>query len=55
MDAARGKTTYMSFFDEEGAKKYASELTSRAVTAISGCHNSEILTDFAVWLLERDK
>ena len=52
-DASHNKTTFLTFFDVEGAKKYAEKLTAEAVTAIAAWDNSHVLTDLAVYLLER--
>jgi len=53
-DAEMGKTTFMSYYSVEEAKELAQKLTADAVMAISEYENSEILTDLAVFLLERD-
>ena len=53
-DNERGKTTFMTYYDIEGAREYASELTASAVSEIARYDGSETLTDFAVYLLERD-
>ncbi len=53
-DCQRNKTTFMSYYTIEEAKKYAAELTAKAVSAISDYSASETLTDFAAFLLERD-
>ncbi len=52
-DAEHEKTTFLSYYDVEGAKKYAADLTAEAISAISPLKNSEVLTDLAVYLLER--
>ena len=54
-DNEHNKTTFMTYFDVEGARKYASELTAKAVSEISDFEASGILTDLAVYLLERKK
>ncbi|MCQ2436366.1 MAG: polyprenyl synthetase family protein [Clostridia bacterium] len=54
-DAAEGKTTFLSFMDIDGARKYASDLTDEAVGAIAGYKNNEILTELARFLLCRTK
>ena len=53
-DAELGKTTFMSYYSVEEARALASSLTAEAVSAIAEFEGSEILTDFAVFLLERD-
>lgn len=53
-DSERGKTTFMSYYSVDEAKEYAAELTAHAVSSISGYEHSEMLTDLAVYLLERD-
>ena len=53
-DAELGKTTFMSYYSVEEARTLASSLTAEAVSAIAEFEGSEILTDFAVFLLERD-
>ena len=52
-DAAHEKTTFLSYYDVEGAKAYAASLTAEAISAISTLESSEVLTDLAVYLLER--
>ena len=52
-DAARGKTTFLSFFDVKGASAYARELTEGAVRAIEGWRSPDTLTDLAYYLLDR--
>lgn len=52
-DSERNKTTFMTYYDIESARKYASELTASAVSEISDCERSGVLTDLAVYLLER--
>ncbi len=52
-DAEHEKTTFLSYYDVEGAKEYAATLTAEAVSAISKLEHSEVLTDLAVYLLER--
>ncbi|MBQ8140822.1 MAG: polyprenyl synthetase family protein [Clostridia bacterium] len=47
------KTTFMKYFSVDEAKRYAGELTAKAVSAVSDYENSEILTDFAAYLLDR--
>ena len=52
-DAEHNKSTFMTYFDGEGAKRYAEELTSDAISAISDFSDSATLTDLAVYLLDR--
>ena len=52
-DADHEKTTFLSYYDVAGAKEYAASLTAEAVSVISTLKNSEVLTDLAVYLLER--
>ncbi len=53
-DSERGKTTFMSYYTVDDAKAYAAELTSFAVSEISGYDGSAALSDFAAYLLDRD-
>ena len=53
-DAEMGKTTFMSYYSVEEAKALAASLTAEAVSAVAEFEGSEVLTDFAVYLLERD-
>ena len=53
-DAELGKTTFMSYYSVDEARAIASELTAEAVSAIAEFDGSDALTDFAVYLLERD-
>ena len=53
-DAEKGKTTFMTYYSVEQARALAAELTAEAVSAIAEFEGSEILTEFAVYLLERD-
>ena len=53
-DAEMGKTTFMSYYGTDEAKELAANLTAEAVGAIAEYEGSEILTDLAVFLLERD-
>ena len=52
-DAARGKTTFLSYFDAEGARAYARELTEGAVRAIANWNDPDTLTELAYYLLDR--
>ena len=52
-DADHNKTTFMTYFDVEGARAYAEEVTNKAISAISEWENSGTLIDLAAYLLER--
>ena len=52
-DAEHHKTTFLTYYDPEGAKKYAETLTDRAKAAIGSFAQGEILQDLATYLLER--
>lgn len=47
------KTTFLSFMTVEKAKNFASELTNKAIAAVSELPNHEVLTEFAEYLLNR--
>ena len=53
-DAELGKTTFMSYYSIDEARALASDITSEAVESIAGYDGSQILRDFAVYLLNRD-
>ena len=53
-DAELGKTTFMSYYSVDEARALAAELTAEAVSVIAEFEGSDALTDFAVYLLERD-
>ena len=53
-DAENEKTTFMTYFDVEGAKKYAEEITRSAIEDIDQIDNSDVLQELAVYLLERN-
>ncbi len=53
-DAAKNKTTFMTYFTPVDAKKYATELTDIAASVISGYPGSEKLCTLAYYLLDRD-
>ena len=52
-DSDNNKSTFMKYFDCDGAKKYAEELTAEAISDISCFEESQTLTDLAVYLLDR--
>ena len=54
-DAGNQKTTFLSFFDIERAKRYAESLTVEAKMEISKIGGSEMLCDLAEYLLTRKK
>lgn len=54
-DASHNKTTFLTFYSVDEAKAFAGELTQKAISAISDIEGSELLTDFACYLLERQK
>lgn len=54
-DAGHNKTTFLTYYDVDGARSYAAELTAAAVSSVSHIESSELLTDFACYLLERKK
>lgn len=52
-DAERNKTTFLTYFDINGAEDYARKLTADSVKAIESWESSEILCDLAEYLLNR--
>ncbi len=54
-DAEQGKTTFLSFMSIPEAKANAAELTEKAKKSISDYDGSDILCDFADYLLTRNK
>ncbi len=52
-DSEQNKTTFMSYYTVDGAMEYAHTLTAEAISAISAFEGSEMLTDFACYLLQR--
>ena len=53
-DARDQKTTFMTFYDVQGAKDYAARLTARAIDAVSEIEGSEGLVALASYLMERN-
>ncbi len=53
-DAGHNKTTFLTYYSADEARGYAETLTSEAISAISVLEGSDLLTDFACYLLERD-
>lgn len=54
-DAAKGKTTFISFMPVPKAREYAQKLTEEAVKAIADIDGSQELAEFAFYLLNRKK
>ena len=52
-DLARGKTTFLSYFDVDGAMSYARELTDSAVRELGSWQRNGTLTELAYYLLDR--
>ena len=52
-DKDNGKTTFLTFFDLDGTKKYAKELTEQAKLSLGDMTDSEMLMKLADYLLER--
>ena len=50
---AEKKTTFLSFYNVDEAKRYAGRLTADAISRISHIEGSETLTDLACYLLDR--
>ena len=53
-DAARGKTTIMTYYTPKQARTFAAELTEAAAASISVYPGSENLCALAYYLLERE-
>ena len=54
-DADKNKTTFMTFFTPEDAKKYATQLTEDAIENIEDIEGSEGLISLALYLCDRNK
>ncbi len=54
-DKDRNKTTFMSFFTVEEARRYAEALTAEAAESIDGIEGSEALVSLALLLCDRKK
>lgn len=52
-DAEHNKTTFLTYFDCEGAKRYAEALTEKAIQAVAPLPDSQTLVALAQYLLER--
>ena len=53
-DARDQKTTFMTFYDVQGAKDYAARLTAQAIDAVKDLPGSEGLIALATYLMERN-
>ncbi|MBQ2806891.1 MAG: geranyl transferase, partial [Clostridia bacterium] len=53
-DQKDGKTTFMRFYDVDGARAYAKQLTEDAVSAIGTLENSQSLVTLAEFLAKRN-
>ncbi len=53
-DLRDGKTTFMSFYDVEGARAYARQLTDDAISSVIDLENSQNLVALAEFLVERN-
>lgn len=53
-DADNDKTTFLSFFDVEEARKYAQKLTDEAISEVSSIEGSEGLVELASFLMNRN-
>ncbi len=54
-DGAIGKTTFLTFMTVEEAQAYAEKVTAEAIAALKPYENSEMLVEFAEYLLHRIK
>ncbi len=54
-DEESNKTTFLTYYTADAAREYARELTKRAENALGALADSEMLRDFAYYLLERDR
>ena len=52
-DVASEKTTFLTYFDPEGAREYAAKLTEKAKGALGTWEGSQTLTELADYLLNR--
>ncbi len=52
-DAAKNKTTFLTFMGVEEAKKYAKDLTEKAVEALSDLPDTDVLRKLAYYLADR--
>ncbi len=52
-DAENEKTTFLSFFNVDEARKYAEDVSNKAIESISGFKNAEMLSILAIYLLNR--
>lgn len=54
-DAGNNKTTFLTFYDVDGARNYARELTEEAIKELESFPDSDILASLAQYLLIREK
>ena len=54
-DKEKNKTTFLSFFTVDEARKYARQLTDEAISCLSGIEDSERLRCLALYLCDRTK
>lgn len=54
-DEKLDKTTFLSFMSIDEAKEYAKRETEKAIDCIKQYNGSEVLTELACWLLNRNK
>lgn len=54
-DAEQGKTTFLTFMSVPEAREYAAQLTEKAKSLILDFDGSDVLCDFADYLLNRNK
>lgn len=52
-DAEHHKTTFLTYFDCDDARRYAEELTEKAIEAVSSLKGAQSLVDLAQYLLKR--
>ena len=53
-DAQNEKTTFLKFFDIEGARDYANKLTAEAINEIADIDRAESLVELAKFLMDRN-
>ena len=52
-DAEHHKTTFLTYYDCDGAKRYAEKLTEEAIASIASLEQGQTLRELAIYLLER--
>jgi geranylgeranyl diphosphate synthase type II len=52
-DKDNNKTTFLTYYDVEGAKEYARTLTQEAVACLEGMPDNDVLCELAYYLLDR--